>query len=86
MTQENSLTAPQRKGLTLLQEHQPVSPRQFAQRMWHESPAWSHRTNKRGGHAGAIGGTMPMKGARMLWTLRDLGLARQDDTQKWWTA
>lgn len=78
-----SMSASQARALALLQEHQPVSPRSFAQLMWPDSPAWGHRTRKRGGRTGAIGGTMPMRGARMLWTLHGLGLARQNDDGTW---
>lgn len=83
MSQEPSLTDPQAKALTFLREQQPVSPRQFAQLMWPESPAWRQRTNKRGGRAGAVGGTMPMQGARMLWSLHRLGLAARNDDGTW---
>lgn len=55
----------------------PTSPRAFARKMWPDSPAWNRVTHRggAGGPGGAQGGTMPMKGARMLWTLHRLGLA-----------
>lgn len=77
------LTAPQAKGLALLREHGPLSPREFAQLMWPDSPGWETRTRKFGGAQGAVGGTMPMKGARLLWRLHALGLASQDHTDRW---
>lgn len=83
MTGKRPMTVPQEKAHALLREHQTASPREFAQLMWPDSPAWGHRTRKRGGRAGAIGGTMPMQGARMLWSLHGLGLARQNNDGTW---
>lgn len=80
------LTAPQQRGLDILRaaDH-PMSPREFALAMWPDSPAWEKRTRKFGGRdPGAIGGTMPMKGASLLWRLYDLGLASTLDGR--WTA
>lgn len=46
-----------------------ATPRQLAQIRWPDSPAWDKRTNMRGGKNGAVGGTMPMKAASVLWRL-----------------
>lgn len=69
------LTAAQRRAYDALREVQPVSPREFARALYPDSPGWNRVTRKFGGNTGAMGGTMPMIGARMLWKLRDLGLA-----------
>lgn len=79
------LTPAQARGFTILQEHQPLAPREFAKLMWPDSPAWGKRTRKFGGRdPGAVGGTMPMNGARLLWKLRDLGLATRSGNGRWW--
>lgn len=72
------LTPAQQRGLEILREHGPLAPREFAMLMWPDSPAWQKRTRGRDNHPGAIGGTMPMNGARLLWKLRDLKLADLD--------
>lgn len=82
---EDGLTAPQARGLELLREHGPLAPREFAQLMWPDSPAWRKRTRGRDRHPGAMAGTMPMNGARLLWKLRDLGLASQRDDRRWYS-
>lgn len=73
------LTAPQRRGLEILAaEERPIAPRDFAMAMWPDSIGWTKRTRKFGGNdPGAMGGTMPMKGATLLWRLADLGCASQ---------
>lgn len=50
------------------------SPRQAAKARWPESPAWKRRTHMHGGHQGAVGGTMPMNAAVILWRLEKHGL------------
>lgn len=75
------LTAAQRRAYDVLREKQPVSPREFAKLLYPDSPGWKRVTRKFGGHTGAMGGTMPMIGARMLWKLRDLGLAYQEGSR-----
>lgn len=61
-----------------------ASARQVARLMWPESPAWTKRTHRRGasGGAGAVGGTMPMKAAAVLWRLHAAGLVDEDD-RRW---
>lgn len=83
--EEKPLTAPQERALAVLREHQPLSPKEFALLMWPDSSAWSQRTRGRDRRSGALGGTMAMKGARMLWTLHDLHLALQDHNGQWRT-
>ncbi|WP_025157283.1 hypothetical protein [Leifsonia aquatica] len=49
--------------------------RAIAAKLWPDSPAWEKRTRKHGTNdPGAMGGTMPMKGARVAWELSRLGL------------
>ncbi|MDF2915887.1 MAG: hypothetical protein K0S70_104 [Microbacterium sp.] len=79
-----ALTTAQEKGIETLRANQPLSPREFAMLMWPDSPAWHKRTRKFGGRdPGAVGGTMPMNGARLLWRLFDLKLAYRDETGRW---
>lgn len=80
---EETLTAPQTRALAILREHQPLMPRDFARLMWPDSEAWDKPTRGAGNHLGGMGATMPMKGARMLWTLQRLRLARQDHNWLW---
>lgn len=47
-----------------------ASPRSVARVMWPDSVGWTKRTRKYGGNdPGAVGGTMPMKAAAVLWRL-----------------
>lgn len=84
------LTAPQSRALAVLgaQEGRAVSPRQVALALWPDSEAWTKRTRGRrtGTIAGAVGGTMPMKAARLLWALHERGLAEKEDrdTNLWY--
>ncbi|WAC50451.1 hypothetical protein [Frigoribacterium sp. SL97] len=57
----------------------------MARRLWPDSPAWNRRTRGRrtGTVAGAMGGTMPMLGAKPLWALEELGLAMQARDRQW---
>lgn len=79
MTQK--LTAAQQRGYDILKQHQPLSPRAFAELMWPDSPAWGKRNRGQRGtnRSGAMAGTMPMNGARLLWKLQELGFASQHD-------
>lgn len=53
-----------------------ASPGQLARMRWPDSVGWSRRTRKFGTNdPGAVGGTMPMKAATVLWRLRAIGLA-----------
>ena len=81
------LTAPQEKMLAVLRSindggNRPdgrlrsAAPREVAKAMWPDSVGWSKRTRKYGTNdPGALGGTMPMKAATVLWRLEDRGLA-----------
>lgn len=79
------LTAPQRRALELLagltDTKAAVSPKDLAMALWPDSEAWTKRNRGRrtGTISGAVGGTMPMKGARLLWALHARGLAMKED-------
>lgn len=75
-------TAFQLRALTVLATDD-FTPRTFAMALWPDSPAWQRRTRGRDNRSGAIGGTMPMKGAKELWRLRDLGFARERPDGRW---
>lgn len=68
---DKPLTQPQRRLLGILAESErAMSPRSVAEAMWPDSKAWDRRTYHRGTNRnGAMGGTMPMKAATMLWRL-----------------
>lgn len=85
------LTQPQRRALAALatlcegDEDAPertASARQVARILWPDSPAWNKVTFMRGGRSGAMGGTMPMKAATLLWRLHSHGLAYEHD-RRW---
>jgi hypothetical protein len=79
------LTAPQRRALELLaaltDTKAAVSPKDLAKALWPDSDAWNKRNRGRrtGTISGAVGGTMPMNAARLLWTLRERGLTNKED-------
>lgn len=77
------LTDPQTRALTVLggQDGRSISPRDVARALWPDSEAWTKRTRGRrtGTVSGAVGGTMPMKAARLLWALHARGLAEKED-------
>ncbi|AYD87329.1 hypothetical protein SEA_VALENTINIPUFF_27 [Microbacterium phage ValentiniPuff] len=77
------MTKPQEHAYEVLKEHGPLHPREFARRMWPDSKAWGLRTRGRNNHPGAMGGTMPMKGAVMLWKLHDLQLSQRNHNGSW---
>lgn len=54
-----------------------ASPREVARQSWPDSVGWTKTTRKYGGHTGAVGGTMPMKAATVLWRLHERGCARK---------
>lgn len=82
------LTAPQARALDVLgqQEGRPISPRDVARALWPDSEAWTKRTRGRrtGTISGAVGGTMPMKAAQLLWALHARGLAAEDRESHQW--
>lgn len=74
------LTPRQRDVLTHLAA-EPLAPRQIAERLWPDSPGWQNRTRRYGTNRnGALGGTMPMLAAKILWRLRDDGLVREPES------
>lgn len=79
-------TPRQQDALRLLAEHGPQHPRALAKLLWPDSPAWERRTRRYGTNRnGALGGTMPMNAAKMLWRLEELGLVRppSEDFAPW---
>ncbi|WIB65280.1 hypothetical protein [Curtobacterium sp. MCBD17_040] len=57
-----------------------IAPRQLARMLWPDSPAWNIRTRFRAtSNQGALGGTMPMHAAKVLWKLREHHLVYNDD-------
>lgn len=78
------LTVAQQRAYDALKEHQPLSPRALAQILYPNSKAWNKDTRRHDGRPGAVGGTMPMLGAKMLWALYEHGLAYQDASGRWW--
>lgn len=85
MTEAVTLTKPQALMLAALAQAcekdgnpygDKAAPRQLAMMRWPDSPAWGKRTRKYGTNdPGAVGGTMPMKAATVLWRLHGKGLA-----------
>lgn len=75
------LTQPQMNALRALADiednHRLTTPRNVAKALWPDSEAWNRRTRGRrtGKINGAIGGTMPMKAATLLWRLDARGCA-----------
>lgn len=82
------ITAPQRRALEVLRDRADedasrlgydhgVTGRELARNLWPDSPAWDRRTRFHAtSNQGAVGGTMPMLGAKMGRRLEDLGFAR----------
>jgi len=69
------LTEAQKKACQILRDHGPIRPREFAQKMWPDSPAWRHscRCGPNGAHRG---GGMYLAGGGYLGRLVHLGLAK----------
>lgn len=63
------------RALELLQEHERLTPRQFAEKMWPDAPAWQRCSNIGGGSTRGVGITRA--GGCYLAKLRRLGLTRQ---------
>lgn len=87
------LTDPQMRALKAVREqarknrgrsYDPVSPRQVALILWPDSPAWDQRPRRQDGRSGALGGTMPMSAAKLLWRLRERGLVQIDPHNYLW--
>jgi hypothetical protein len=57
--------------------------RAVAFELWPNSIAWNRRARRHDGRSGALGATMPMKAATMLWKLQARGLATLEGTARW---
>lgn len=72
------LTTARRRALEALADVESgvgLPSREWAKRMWPDSPAWDRRTRKQGGgDPGALGGAMPMKAAAFGYRLHRDGL------------
>lgn len=68
------MTDAQARALTILREHGPMMPREFAERMWPDSPGWErvHRC----GYGATKGRMMAMSGGAYLGKLHKRGLVR----------
>lgn len=79
-----ALTEPQRLMLVALRDacdakrpdgkpYESATPMQLARKRWPDSPGWKRVSNRGSTPAGgALGATMPMKAATVLWRLCDL--------------
>ena len=65
---------PTRRALTILRDHGPLTPREFAEKMWPDSPAWK-RVNKCGPYGATKGRAIVESGGGFLGKLRKQGLA-----------
>ncbi len=62
-----------------------AAPRQIARMLWPDSIGWRKVSNRGSTPAGgAMGATMPMKAATVLWRLHGYGLAWHDMTSYDW--
>lgn len=62
-----------------------VAPRQVAEKLWPDSPAWDRRTRRHSGAgSGAKGATMPMKAAKLLWVLHRRGFVEHHQKYSLW--
>lgn len=92
------MTAPQRRALEALvalsdkpwgtaqRPHGWATPSAVAQFLWPDSEGWT-KASRRGSTpaGGALGATMPMKAAKLLWRLFDLHYAyRESDGNQWY--
>lgn len=90
-----TLTKPQALMLAVLREacdqrrpdgraFEYAAPRQLAKMRWPDSPGW-RKVSSRGSTpaGGAMGATMPMKAATVLWRLQGKGLALCEDYNRW---
>jgi len=69
------LTRPQKRALTILDQHAPLRPREFAKRMWPDSPGWK-RLHNCGPYGASAGTMMPMCGGAYLAKLGYRGWVR----------
>jgi hypothetical protein len=63
------------RALELLEKHERLTPRQFAEKMWPDAPAWKKCSNV--GHGSTTGVGITRAGGCYLARLRKLGLTRQ---------
>lgn len=66
------LTVSQQRALTILRDHGPLRPREFAKHMWPDSTGW-HRSAKCGPNGSHRGGGMYRAGGAYLGKLRARG-------------
>lgn len=77
------LTEPQQRVIDIMRS-QPRSygwaPGVLARQLWPDSKGWQKRSRRGSTPAGgALGATMPMKAASMLWRMRGLGLVYEEN-------
>lgn len=89
------LTVPQMNALRVLCEAETYDwhgvtrtraryPMEVARILWPDSRGWKVRSNRGSTAAGgALGATMPMKAAVLLWRLERRGCARHDQHNQW---
>jgi hypothetical protein len=63
-----------RRALTILRDYGPLTPREFAEKMWPDSPGWN-RVHKCGPTGASRGRAMAESGGGFLGKLRKQGLA-----------
>ena len=67
------ITETTKRALEIIRNHRITMPRQFAEFMWPDNPAWKHHT-KCGPSGTAHGGGMNLAGGAYLGKLRKRGL------------
>lgn len=80
----SKVTPAQLRALRVLATGEHMAPRAVALALWPDSIGWK-KISRRGSTpaGGALGATMPMKAAQLLWRLRDHGFAWQDENYRW---
>lgn len=78
--QVRNVTVPQGRALAILYNRTHTGgvlyPAELAEALWPDSPGWGRRARRMATTAGgALGATMPMKAAQLLWRLRGKGYA-----------
>jgi hypothetical protein len=81
-----ALTYPQARALAVLYNRTHnggvVYPRELAEALWPDSRGWDRRSRRMATPAGgALGATMPMKAATLLWRLHRRGYAQLAGTR-----
>lgn len=86
VTKPLPLTKPQARTLAFVKAagDKGVTPRELARLMWPDSVGWAKRSRRGSTHAGgALGATMPMKGAVLLHRLLRLRLVYHNEYDRW---